>query len=202
MDFEEMIKDLDLDKELENLLKLYDAGTFIEPGSKEAMLGSYFYQESLKITSKLNQGYHSPDEIQEIFRELTGREINDTFRLIPPFNTDFGKNIHIVDNLLINANCNMQDQGGIYIGDDVLIGHNACLLTFNHDLDPEKRQGLHPSPIHIGNKAWLGSNVTVLPGITIGEGAIVAAGAVVTKDVEANTVVGGVPAKFIKNIDD
>ena len=85
------------------------------------MLGFYFYQESLKITSDLNQGYHSPEEIQEIFRELTGREINDTFRLIPPFNTDFGKNIHIGENVFINANCNMQDQGGIYIGDDVLM---------------------------------------------------------------------------------
>ena len=96
----------------------------------------------------------------------------------------------------------MQDQGGIYIGDDVLIGHNACLLTLNHEMDPENRADVHPKPIHIEDKAWLGSNVTVLPGVTIGEGAIVAAGAVVTKDVESNTIVGGVPAKIIKRISD
>ena len=95
----------------------------------------------------------------------------------------------------------MQDQGGIYIGNDVLIGHNACLLTLNHDADPENRADMHPMPIHIEDKAWLGSNVTVLPGVRIGEGAIVAAGAVVTKDVPENTVVGGVPAKVIKKIE-
>jgi acetyltransferase-like isoleucine patch superfamily enzyme len=122
--------------------------------------------------------------------------------VIPPFNTDCGKNIHIGENVFINSGCKMQDQGGIYIGDDVLIGHNACLLTINHDFDPDSRADMHPAPIHIENKAWLGSNVTVLPGVTIGEGAIVAAGAVVTKDVEAGTIVGGVPAKFIKNVDD
>lgn len=96
----------------------------------------------------------------------------------------------------------MQDQGGIYIGDDVLIGHNACLLTLNHEMEPENRADMHPKPIHIEDKVWLGSNVTVLPGVTIGEGAIVAAGAVVTKDVESNTIVGGVPAKIIKRISD
>ena len=96
----------------------------------------------------------------------------------------------------------MQDQGGIYIGDDVLIGHNACLLTLNHAKEPENRADMYPAPIHIGDQAWLGSNVTVLPGVTIGEGAIVAAGAVVTKDVAPNTIVGGIPAKFIKNVED
>ena len=71
----------------------------------------------------------------------------------------------------------------------------------NHDADPENRADMHPKPIHIEDKTWLGSNVTVLPGVRIGEGAIVAAGAVVTKDVPENTVVGGVPAKVIKKIE-
>ena len=94
----------------------------------------------------------------------------------------------------------MQDQGGIYIGDDVLIGHNACLLTLNHDLNPNKRADMHPAPIYIEDKVWLGSNVTVLPGVRIKRGSIVGAGAVVTKDVEENTIVGGIPAKFIKKV--
>ncbi|MGX8694593.1 acyltransferase [Methanobrevibacter sp.] len=94
----------------------------------------------------------------------------------------------------------MQDQGGIYIADDVLIGHNACLLTLNHASNPDERADMHPEPIYIEEKAWLGSNVTVLPGVTIGKGAIVAAGAVVTRDVEPNTIVAGIPARYIKNV--
>ena len=81
-----------------------------------------------------------------------------------------------------------------------MIGHNAVLATLNHNPDPEKRNNLLPAPIHIGKKVWLGANVTVLPGVTIGDNAIVAAGAVVTKDVEPNIIVGGIPAKFIKKI--
>ena len=96
----------------------------------------------------------------------------------------------------------MQDQGGIYIGDNVLIGHNACLLTLNHNENPKKRANLLPSPIKIGNGVWIGSNVTVLPGITIGNGAIVAAGAVVTKDVDENTIVAGVPAKVMRKVEE
>ena len=96
----------------------------------------------------------------------------------------------------------MQDQGGVYIGDNVLIGHNACLLTLNHQENPEKRANLLPAPVKIGTGAWLGSNVTVLPGVTIGDGAIIAAGAVVTKDVEANTIVAGIPAKFVRKVNE
>ena len=96
----------------------------------------------------------------------------------------------------------MQDQGGIFIGDNVLIGHNACLLTLNHNQDPEKRANLLPAPIKIGNGAWLGSNVTVLPGVTIGDGAIIAANAVVTKDVNENTIVAGIPTKVVRKVNE
>ena len=117
-----------------------------------------------------------------------------------PFFTDFGKNIHLGDNVFINAGCKFQDQGGIYIGDDVLIGHNVVMATLNHDENPENRANLIANPIRIGNKVWIGSNATILPGVTVGDGAIVAAGAVVTKDVEENSIVGGVPAKFIRKV--
>ena len=102
--------------------------------------------------------------------------------------------------MFVNSGCRFQDQGGIWIGDNALIGHNAVLATLNHDPDPAKRGNLIPAKIVIGNNVWLGANVTVLPGVTIGDGAIIAAGAVVTKNVPANTVVGGVPAKVIKTI--
>ena len=187
--------------ELEEYLDYVNSGKRIYGGSAEHEFMTGLLHEALIITHKINSEYHTPDEIQELFAELTNKPVNRTLGLMPPFNTDCGKNIHIGENVFINSGCKMQDQGGIYIGDDVLIGHNACLLTLNHVSDPESRADMYPEPVHIEDKAWLGSNVTVLPGVRIGEGAIVAAGAVVTKDVEPGTVVGGVPARFIKNVD-
>ena len=81
-----------------------------------------------------------------------------------------------------------------------MIGHNVVLATLNHEEDPKKRGNLCPAPIKIADGVWIGSNATILPGVTIGEGAIIAAGAVVTKDVEAMSIVGGVPAKLIRKI--
>ena len=187
--------------ELNEYLEYVNSGKKIIGGSPEHLFMHEKLQEALRITHKINNEYHSAEEIQELFAELTSTPINKTLGLIPPFNTDFGKNIHIGDNVFINSGCKMQDQGGIFIGSDVLIGHNACLLTLNHDPEPENRADMHPKPIHIEDKAWLGSNVTVLPGVRIGEGAIVAAGAVVTKDVPPNTIAGGVPARIIKRIE-
>lgn len=186
---------------LQEYLDYVNSGKRIIGGSPEHLFMSKKLHEALKITHKINNEYHSTEEIQELFAELTSKPVNRTLGLMPPFNTDFGKNIHIGDNVFINSGCKMQDQGGIFIGSNVFIGHNACLLTLNHDMDPENRADMHPKPIYIDDKAWLGSNVTVLPGVRIGEGAVVAAGAVVTKDVAANTVVGGVPAKIIKKIE-
>ena len=186
---------------LEEFLEHVNDGKTIHFPSEAQELCDDLLLEATRIKMKLNCEYHTKEEIQQIMAELTGQDVNETLNLIPPFHTDCGKNIHIGENVFINSNCTMQDQGGIYIGNDVLIGHNVCLLTLNHDFDIEKRAELHPSPVHIENKAWIGSNATILPGVTIGEGAIVAAGAVVTKDVEAKTIVGGVPAKFIKKIE-
>ena len=88
----------------------------------------------------------------------------------------------------------------ITIDDGALIGHGVVLATLNHDMDQEKRQQLHPAPIHIGKRVWIGANATITAGVTIGDNSVVAAGAVVTKDVPANVVVGGVPARIIKEI--
>ena len=144
--------------------------------------------------------YHDFEEIRELFSKLIGEEVSEDFRVFPPFTTDFGKNIHLGKNVFINSGCRFQDQGGIYIGDNVLIGHNVVLATLNHDENPEKRGNLIPGPIKIGNDVWIGSNVTITPGVTIGDNAIVGAGAVVTKDVEKNTIVAGVPARYIRDI--
>ncbi|WP_343212975.1 DapH/DapD/GlmU-related protein [Arthrobacter sp. H5] len=88
------------------------------------------------------------------------------------------------------------------IGDDSLIGHNTVMATLNHDLAPSKRADMHPSPIVIGHNVWIGSNVTVLPGVIIGDNAVVAAAAVVTKDVPENTVVVGSPARVVRSLTD
>lgn len=155
-------------------------------------------QRSMKITAKLNGAYHTPEEVRELFSEITGEPVDESFTLFPPFTTDYGRNIHLGKNVFINSGCRFQDQGGIYIGDDALIGHNVVLATLNHDMAPAKRQKLIPAPVRIGKRVWIGSNATVLSGVTIGDNAVVAAGAVVTKDVPANAVVGGVPAKVIR----
>lgn len=154
-----------------------------------------------RILSRLNNCYHSMSEIRKLVSELFGYTVPDTFRVFPPFYTDFGKNTIVSDNVFVNAGCHFQDQGGIYIGEGSLIGHNVVLATLNHDLQPARRQICIPSPISIGRNVWIGSNATILPGVTIGDNAVVAAGAVVAKDVEANVIVGGVPAKFIKRIE-
>lgn len=157
-------------------------------------------QEAIRIGMELNSQYHTPEEIREIMGRLTGKSIADDFRLFPPFYTDFGKNIAIGKGVFINSGCHFQDQGGITIDDGVLIGHNVVLATINHDLNPEKGRKNHYAPIYIGKHVWIGSNVTILPGVTVGDWAVVAAGAVVTKDVSPRTVVGGVPAKVLKTV--
>lgn len=158
------------------------------------------FQEAIRIGMELNTKYHTPEEIRKIIAQLTGKPVDDKFRLFPPFYTDFGKNITFGKDVFINSGCHFQDQGGITIGDGCLIGHNVVLATINHDLMPENNRKNHYAPIHIENHVWIGSNATVLPGVTIGDWAVVAAGAVVTKDVPEQTIVGGVPAKLIKTI--
>lgn len=163
----------------------------------------YFHvlsQEALKITMELNNKYHTPDEIIELFSKLTGKKIDKSFRLFPPFYTDCGKNITIGKNVFINACCKFQDQGGITIGSGVLIGHNVTLATLNHDERPDFRQNIYPKPIKIGDNVWIGSNASILAGVTIGNGAIIGANAVVTKDMPENTIAAGVPARIIRKV--
>ncbi|WP_373482953.1 DapH/DapD/GlmU-related protein [Acetobacterium sp.] len=188
---------MDIDEFLEHL----NQGEVVKGGSEVYLMMHNISQEALKLTTELNGSYHPPEEIREIFFRLTGKPVDETFGLFPPFYTDCGKNICLGKNVFINSGCRFQDQGGIIIGDGVLIGHNVVLATLNHDVDPQKRSDIFPAPIRIGNNVWIGAQATVLPGVTIGDGAIIAAGAVVSRDVPANVIVGGVPAKIIKKIE-
>ncbi len=159
-------------------------------------------QRARKITFEINSTFHTNEELCELFSKLTGKTIDKSFGLFPPFYTDYGQNISLGKNVFINSGCCFQDQGGIEIGNNVLIGQQVVLATLNHDLIPIKRANMQPSPIKIGNDVWIGAHATILPGVTIGDGAVIAAGAVVTKDVPKNTVVAGVPAKVIKKIEE
>ena len=150
--------------------------------------------EARRITFRLNTAYHTPDEVRGLLSELFGYKVPESIRVFPPFYTDFGKNITVGEGVFINACC------GMIIGDGCQIGHNVVFATLNHGLVPKDRQTTYPAPIVLGRNVWIGSNATILQGVTIGDNAVVGAGAVVTRDVEANTVVGGVPAKFIKRL--
>ena len=154
-----------------------------------------------KITMEINTRFHSREELVELMSELTGTEVDPSFVLFPPFTTDFGQNISMGKNVTVNSGCRFQDQGGIKIGNGVLIGHNVVMATINHDENPLKRASMTFKPIVVEDNVWIGSQSTILQGVTIGYGSIVAAGAVVTKDVPPMTIVGGVPAKFIKKIE-
>lgn len=155
---------------------------------------------SRRIQFDLNCHYHTPEEIRNLFSQIIGRDVDETFRMFPPFYTDFGRNIHIGRNVFINSCCQFQDQGGIYIGDGCLIGHSVVMATLNHDFAPERRQYLHHAPIRLGRGVWVGAHATITAGVSIGDNAVIAAGAVVVKDVPANVIVGGVPAKIIRGI--
>ena len=159
-------------------------------------------EEARRVTFRLNTAYHTADEVRELLSELFGYQVPQSLRVFPPLYADFGKNISVGEGVFINACCHFQDHGGVTLGDGCQIGHNVVFATLNHELQPERRGVTRPAPIVLGKKVWVGSNATILQGVTIGDNAVVAAGAVVTKDVPANTIVGGVPARVIKRIDE
>ena len=156
--------------------------------------------EARRVTFRLNAEFHTPEEVRALLSEIMGYTVPDTLRVFPPFYTDFGKNIHIGENVFINACCHFQDHGGVTLGDGCQIGHNVVFATLNHGIEPENRRFTYPAPIVLGRNVWVGSNSTILQGVTIGDNSVVAAGAVVTRDVPADTIVGGVPARVIKHI--
>ncbi|AYB33574.1 DapH/DapD/GlmU-related protein [Chryseolinea soli] len=141
------------------------------------------------------------DEMRARLSELINTPIDQSTTVFVPFYTNFGKHIKLGKGIFINHACTFLDLGGITIEDDVLIGPKVNLITENHPVDPSKRKYLDLKSILIKRNAWIGAGATILPGVTVGENAIVAAGAVVNKDVPDNSIVGGIPAKFMKAIE-
>lgn len=154
---------------------------------------------TIALNNRLNQ-VGEINKVRAILSEIIGAEVDETTTLFPPFYTNFGRFTQLGKHVFINHACSFLDMGGITLEDHVLIGPKVNLITENHPLNPEDRRALIGKPILIKRNAWIGAGAIILPGVTVGENSMVAAGAVVSKDVPANTVVGGIPAKFIKHI--
>lgn len=138
---------------------------------------------------------------QEIIKELFGSVGSNPF-VGDNFHCDFGQNIHVGDNFHADYNCTMLDLAEIRIGDNCLIGPDVGIYTAGHRIQPEGRiADVYAQPVTIGNDVWIGGHSTILPGVTIGDGAVVAAGSVVTKDVPPRSLVAGNPAEFKKSIE-
>ena len=185
---------------MENIFKKDLSGALVspnEPGYDE-LINSIF--DTMKLAYELNTGYHSPEEVRDYLSQIIGRKVDDSVTLLPPFYVDFGKNIRIGKRCWIQQGCTFFDRGGITIGNVVFIAPKVNLITINHDSDPENRSATYGRPIVIEDKVWIGINSTILPGVTVGYGSIVGANSVVPHDVSPYTVVGGNPAKFIKEI--
>ena len=152
-----------------------------------------------KLLLQLNNS-SDPAEIKDLLSQITGSEIDESVAVFTPLYINYGKNTKIGKSVFINFDCVFLDLGGITIEDNVLIAPKVSLLSEGHHINPNERQSLVTGHIHIKKNAWIGAGATILPGVTIGENSVVAAGAVVSKDVPANTVVGGIPAKQIKSL--
>lgn len=154
--------------------------------------------DTMKTADELNDGHHTPDEVRRILGKIIGQEVDESVTLLPPFYVDYGKHIEIGKGCFIQQCCTFFGRGGITLGENVLVGPKVNIITINHDPDPENRSATYGRPVVIGDNVWIGINSTILPGVSIGCGAIIGANSVVTKDVPPMTVVAGNPARIIK----
>lgn len=159
--------------------------------------------EAVRKCSEFHKIPASDQEGQQKAAEKLFGSIGKNVSIQPGFQCDFGLNIHAGDNFLTNYNVVILDIAPVNIGNDVMIGPNTLITTVGHPLSPlgrVKKMAIS-QPVTIGNNVWIGGNVTILPGVNIGDNAIIAAGAVVSKDIPMNSIAGGIPAKVIKMIE-
>ncbi|SHE24984.1 maltose/galactoside acetyltransferase [Actinomyces glycerinitolerans] len=148
------------------------------------------------------------DPLDAVAREAAARDLlgsaGEGLDIQPGFHCDYGKNIHVGRSFTANYNVTILDGAPVHVGDYCMVGPNTIITTTGHPLSAAARRERKAisRPINIGDDVWLGGNVTVLPGVTIGDNVVVAAGAVVTKDVPSGSVVAGVPARIVRTLGD
>ena len=157
--------------------------------------------QTIKLSRKLNMSV-DVEEIRSCLSEIIGSRIDQSTTIFTPFYTNFGRHITLGKNVFINHACSFLDLGGITIEDDVMIGPKVNINSEDHPIGVSARKTLVPGAVVIRQNAWIGAGATILAGVTIGKNSVVAAGALVSKDVPDDTVVGGVPAKFLKSTSD
>ena len=184
----------------EELFNLMNSGTKIKFASEAHLKMTQLSNEAMRITSEMNSGYKNNTELRKLFSKLIKKEVDEGFGIFPPFFADCPQNIFLGKEVFINSGCKMQAQGGIYIGDKCLIGHNTVIATINHEINPKIRRDLIPKKVVIGNNVWIGSGSIILPGVSIGNNSIIGAGSVVNKNIPGNCIAVGNPAKVIKYI--
>jgi acetyltransferase-like isoleucine patch superfamily enzyme len=161
-------------------------------------------RRAMAITARINRlTFNDAAQVRTLFSELIGKQLDDGFLLIPPFYATGGNEMRIGRNVFINQNCTFYDLGGIDIADEVMIGPNVSIITSGHPLEPSQRRSVTTGkPIVIERNVWIAAGATIIGGVTIGKNSVVAAGSVVTKDVPANTLAGGNPARVIRGVCD
>lgn len=184
---------------MDNIFDRLKKGKTIQQDDPEAYKMREASFATMKLLTKMNNS-SDPTEIRNLLSQIMNSTIDESTTLFPPLYINYGKNTRIGKNVFINFDCTFLALGGITIEDNVLIGPKVSLLSEGHDLSPEYRHSLTVGHIRIKKSAWIGTGAMIFPGVTIGENAVVGAGSIVTSNVADNTVVAGVPAKFIKNV--
>jgi acetyltransferase-like isoleucine patch superfamily enzyme len=172
--------------------------------SPEMDAASSAIKRAMRLTAELNRlSFDDVARVRDLFSELTGRKVDDTFILIPPFYSAYGLDLRVGHRVFINQCCTLYDMGGVDIADHVLIGPNVSIITTGHPLQPSQRRAyIEAKPIVIEKNVWIATGATIIGGVTVGENSVVAAGAVVTKDVPPNSLVAGVPAKVVRSLEE
>lgn len=155
-----------------------------------------------KLFRKYNKTEDDELKLRKEIMESLFRKVGQNVWIEPDFHCEFGKNITIEDNVYINFGCVILDCGEVVIGANTLIGPNIGIYSLNHAIDAEERiqGGCIAKPVHIGKNVWLGGDVKILAGVSIGDNTVIGAGSIVTKNIPSNVIAAGNPCKVLRNI--
>lgn len=181
-------------------LEKMDAGQWYDANFDKELL--QVRMEAEQHCYDFNQARPGSDEQNEALKELLQGDLPEGLAILAPVYFDYGPRTHFGKGCFVNHGAYFMDGGGIYIGDNAYIGPFCGFYTASHPLQyKERNKGLEKAlPIHVGDNCWFGANVSVMPGVTIGNGCVIAAGSVVTRDIPDNCVAAGVPAVVKKGI--